>query len=151
MLFDIQPVTSKTIELLHQLIYQLAKYEKLSQECTLSVSTLSKALLCESPTVFCLIATGPDGEGLGFALYSYQFSTFKGKSVLWLEDLFITSSSRGLGVGKALMQALENIAKENDCCRMEFRVLAWNKDAIAFYNHLNAEPLEDWIPYRLEL
>jgi GNAT superfamily N-acetyltransferase len=87
---------------------------------------------------------------VGFALYFYNFSTFKGKKGLYLEDLFILPDYRGLGFGKAVFEYLIGVAKENNCGRMEWVCLDWNKPAIEFYLKKNAVPLSDWTTYRID-
>ena len=87
---------------------------------------------------------------MGFALYFYNFSTFVGKPGLYLEDLFVRPAHRGLGLGKLLLQYLANLAREEDCGRMEWFCLDWNAPSIAFYKKMGARPLDDWTVFRLD-
>jgi GNAT superfamily N-acetyltransferase len=72
-----------------------------------------------------------------------------GRKGLYLEDLFVLPSKRGLGYGKALLKHLAQIAVERNCGRMEWVCLDWNKSSIDFYKSMNANPMEDWTIYRL--
>jgi len=90
-----------------------------------------------------------DDAPVGFALYFYNFSTFLGKRGIYLEDLFVDPEFRGQGIGKALLQRLARIAKDQDCGRMEWSVLTWNQPSIDFYHRLGAVTLEDWRTFRL--
>ena len=68
---------------------------------------------------------------------------------LFLEDLYVAESARGSGLGKALLTALARIVVTNGWRRLEWNVLRWNGDAIAFYDSLGGRPLDDWLTYRL--
>jgi GNAT superfamily N-acetyltransferase len=131
-----------------ELIRALAQYEKLAHEAIATPAQLDAALFGTPPKAHALIAE-IDGEGIGFALYFFNFSTFLGKAGLYLEDLFVKPHVRGVGAGKALLAALARIAVANDCGRMEWSVLDWNTPSIAFYEALGARPMSDWTTYRL--
>ncbi len=90
-----------------------------------------------------------NGEPVGFALFFHNFSTFRGKPGIYLEDLFVMPEHRGGGVGGALFERLASIAVERGCERFEWAVLDWNADAIGFYERLGARPNADWTIYRL--
>jgi GNAT superfamily N-acetyltransferase len=130
------------------LIRALAQYEKLAHEAIATPAQLDAALFGTPPKAHALIAE-IDGEGIGFALYFFNFSTFLGKAGLYLEDLFVKPHVRGVGAGKALLAELARIAVANDCGRMEWSVLDWNTPSIEFYKALGARPMSDWTTYRL--
>lgn len=129
-------------------VRELAAYERLADAAVASAADLDKALFCEAPKAFALIAEW-EGAPCGFALYFFNFSTFVGKHGVYLEDLFVREAHRGKGVGKALLARLAWIAKENDWRRLEWSVLDWNAPSIAFYKSLGAAPMDDWTIYRL--
>ena len=89
-------------------------------------------------------------QPIGFAVYFYNYSTWLGKNGLYLEDLYVTPESRGIGAGKALLQHMANIAVDQDCGRFEWRVLDWNEPSIKFYQSIGALPQDEWIGYRLD-
>jgi GNAT superfamily N-acetyltransferase len=90
-----------------------------------------------------------DGVAQGFALFFNNFSTWKGKPGLYLEDLFVRPSARGHGLGKALLTHLAKIAVARGCARMEWAVLDWNTPAIEFYKAAGAKPMDEWTTFRL--
>lgn len=92
---------------------------------------------------------GDDMAEVGFALFFHNFSTFLGRSGLYLEDLYVSPSYRGRGLGKALLQKLAQIALERGCGRFEWWCLDWNRPSIEFYLSLGAEPMSDWTVYRM--
>ena len=84
----------------------------------------------------------------GFALFFPIYSTWHGRS-LHLEDLFVRSRFRGLGIGKALLTRVAAIAVERGCSRLQWDVLNWNQPAIDFYCRLDATMLDDWRRMRI--
>lgn len=134
--------------LILQFIRDLAVYEKLSDKVIADVGAIDRALFCEKPKAFALIAEW-NGAPCGFALYFFNFSTFVGKHGVYLEDLFVPEAHRGNGIGKALLIRLAQIAKENNCGRLEWSVLDWNAPAIRFYKSLGAVPMDEWTIFRL--
>lgn len=125
----------------------LADYEKLASEVEATEETLYQSLFVhhEAEVVFAEV----DGRKVGFALYFYNFSTFVGRKGLYLEDLFVLPEERGNGYGKALLKHLAATALEQNCGRMEWVCLDWNKPSIDFYLSIGAKPMSDWTIYRL--
>jgi len=128
------------------MIRALAEYEKLSHLMVADGSALARALFGDKPVAEALIARelSENSAPVGFALFFPTFSTFLGRTGLWLEDLFVYPAYRGQGVGRALLLRLARIARERDCGRFEWAVLDWNAPAIRFYEGLGATLLSDW-------
>lgn len=146
--FVIREGNVEDAETIFDFIYQLAEYEKLTEEVTTNPEELAKTLFSEDSHVKTIIAFFNE-KPVGFALYFYNYSTFKGKSGLYLEDLFVIPEMRGKGFGKLLLLELAKIAKDNNCARFEWSVLDWNKPAIDFYKSLGANPMDEWTVFRL--
>ena len=125
----------------------LADYEQLLDQVVADEATLTDQLFRKknAEVLFAL----EDGKEVGFALFFHNFSTFLGRSGLYLEDLFVLPEHRGKGYGKAILQKLAAIALERGCGRMEWWCLDWNQPSIGFYKSLGAEPMSDWTVYRL--
>ena len=85
-----------------------------------------------------------DGEIVGMALYFFAYYTWVGKS-LYLDDLYVKPEYRGLNIGKALLEKIIEVAKEENCMRMRWQVLDWNNTAIEFYKKMNASLSQEWI------
>src|SRR6202051_993122 len=129
------------------LIRELADYEKLAHEVEASEAMIAEALFAEHPRLFCEIAEW-NGEVAGFAVWFNNFSTFSGRSGIYLEDLFVRPAQRGKGVGRAL---LSNLAKEcvaNGWPRLQWSVLDWNTPSIEFYKSLGAQLMDEWTACR---
>ena len=144
----IRKTSREDIPLIFKLISELAEYEKLSHSVTADEALLEKNLFGENRYAYVVIAEY-EGVPAGQALYFHNFSTFKGKPGIYLEDLYVRPEYRNKGIGKALLNYLIELAKEQDCGRVEWVVLDWNESAINFYKSLGAVPMDDWIVFRL--
>ena len=133
--------------LILRFIRDLAEYEKMLELVVADEATLADQLFNKKNAE--VIFAVENGREVGFALFFHNFSTFLGRSGLYLEDLFVLPDHRGKGYGKAILKKLASIAVERGCGRMEWWCLDWNKPSIDFYLSLNAEPMEDWTVYRL--
>ncbi len=130
-------------------IRALAEYEHLADRVIATEEILAKSLFGERPAAEALLAF-VDGGAVGFALFFENFSTFRGRRGMYLEDLFVHPPHRGKGYGKALFRRLASIALERDYCRLDWAVLDWNEPAINFYRSLNAVAMDEWTVNRLE-
>ncbi len=128
-------------------IKELASYEKMLDEVIATEETLDEWLFTKKKAE--VIFAVKDGKEIGFALFFHNFSTFLGRSGIYLEDLYVLPEYRGEGYGKAILRELARIAIERGCGRLEWWCLDWNKPSIDFYVSLGAEPMEDWTVYRI--
>ncbi len=145
---SIRPARPSDRELIFALVRELADYEKLAHEVDATSADLERALFGPRPRVFCDIAEWR-GEAAGFALWFYNFSTFRGRHGIYLEDLFVRPAARGKGIGKALLSNLARRAVKEGCARLEWWVLDWNEPSIAFYKSLGAKAMDEWTVFRL--
>lgn len=129
-------------------IRDLAEYEKLLDDVIATPDDIKSALFAPHPRVFCDIAEW-EGQPAGFALWFYNFSTFRGRHGIYLEDLFVKPMFRGHGIGKALLVNLAARAVKEGCARVEWSVLDWNEPSINFYKSLGAVPMDEWTIFRL--
>lgn len=146
---NVRPAVETDLPTIIELIGALAEYEREPQAVTLDPDELRAHLFGPRPFAEVLIAEGEGGASVGFALFFHNFSTWKGKPGIWLEDLFVRPDNRGQGFGKALLAAVAAIAVTRGCARYEWSVLDWNAPSIAFYRGLGAEPLDEWTTYRV--
>jgi GNAT superfamily N-acetyltransferase len=141
--FAIRPAGPADVPVVHAMIVALAEYEGLAHLCVATPADLEAALFGPKPAAEVLIAWKNDVPA-GFALFFHNFSTFLGRSGLWLEDLFVQPAYRRKGCAQALLRALAGIARDRGCGRFEWAVLDWNAPAIDFYHSLGATVLPDW-------
>jgi GNAT superfamily N-acetyltransferase len=144
----IRPGVRADVPVIAELIRALARFEKLEHEITMTEERLAANLFGPHRYAETLIAE-EDDEPVGFALFFHNFSTFLAKPGIYLEDLFVIPERRGSGVGRRLLNELARLAVERDCGRLEWSVLDWNREAIAFYERLGAKPNSEWTIYRL--
>ncbi|GEA08706.1 GCN5 family N-acetyltransferase [Alteromonas sp. KUL42] len=145
----IRNATPDDIPQIRQFILELAIYEKAEDEVEATEQDLHKTLFEAGAIAHCVICEH-DGQAIGFAVYFFNYSTWQGRNGLYLEDLYVSPASRGLGAGKALLQYLAKTAVDNNCGRFEWSVLDWNKPAIDFYESLGAKPKSEWLGYRMD-
>ena len=139
--------TEADAPLILQFIRDLAAYEQMLDQVVADEAVLRQQLFekQQAEVIFAL----EEGKEVGFALFFHNFSTFLGRSGLYLEDLFVLPEYRGKGYGKGLLSKLASIAVERGYGRMEWWCLDWNRPSIDFYQSLGAEPMDEWTVYRL--
>ena len=130
------------------LVRELAEYEKLLHEFEATETMIGAALFGEDPRLFCEVAEW-NGEPAGFAVWFINFSTFSGRSGIYLEDLFVRPAQRGKGIGKALLSHLAKECVANGWSRLQWSVLDWNTRSIEFYKSLGAVLMEEWTICRI--
>jgi GNAT superfamily N-acetyltransferase len=130
------------------LIHALAEYENAPPGAVSVTEAHLKEALFQTRAVEVLLARVGD-EIAGYAMFFPNFSSWRGRRGLYLEDLFVRPEMRRQGIGRALLRELARIALERDCARVEWLVLDWNQPAIEFYRSLGATSLDTWTTFRL--
>ena len=131
-----------------RLIKDLATYEREPDAVQATEESIRNTLFAAHPQVFAFLAE-MDGRPVGLALWFLTYSTWTGRPSLYLEDLFVDESMRGQGVAKALFRRLAQEAKSRNCGRIDWAVLDWNVDAMAFYERLGGRQQTGWQPWRV--
>lgn len=154
MSLEIRPVRKEDVEVVCDLIHELARYERLESQCKAKPEYLYEELFGPRAVIDCVLAWEKNKETgverpVGFALYFFNFSTFLTRRGLYLEDLFVVEDARRKGYGRALIRHLAQKALEEGCGRFDWSVLDWNQPAIDFYEGLGAEVMPDWRICRL--
>lgn len=141
--FRIETAREKHVPAVIELMREFAAYENLSEFLEITEEKLFKALFGDEGFVECLIASAGDRDGgerpVGYALFFMNFSSFRGQTGVYLEDIFITEDYRKYGLGELMLRQIARIGKENGAERMDFQVLEWNRPAIDFYEKHGAE------------
>ncbi len=139
----IRPARPSDSALIFALVKELADYEKLSDEVDATEERIAAALFRETPRLFCDIAEW-DRQPAGFAVWFLNYSTFRGRHGVYVEDIFVRPQFRGRGIGKALMTRLAARCVDEGYARFEWAVLDWNAPSIAFYKSIGAEVMDQW-------
>lgn len=133
-----------------ELVKELALYERAPEEVTVTQEHFEESGFGKNPVWWAFVAEAPSptgegrGEILGFALYYIRYSTWKGQA-MYLEDILVTETARGKGIGKLLLDRLIIEAKEKGFKRIVWQVLEWNEPAINFYKKYNADFDGEWV------
>ena len=122
---------------LWELLWGLAEYERWTEYVTGTPESLGEMLFGPRPVGESLVAER-DGRLVGYAIFVPTMSSFRTRTMLWLEDLFVEESERGQGTGRTLIAALARIAIERGHSRIDWHVLDWNEPSIGFYERLGA-------------
>lgn len=137
----------KDARALAALTLELARYEKLDPPSEDALARLQKDARAGRKIRAMLAFV--EGQPVGYSVSFETYSTFQGRPVFYLEDLFVLPDHRRRGVGAKLFLDCMKRAKKRGCCRMEWQVLAWNEPALRFYEKLHAERMNDWVWHRL--
>ena len=146
--FEIRGAIAADVDAIFSLIQALAEFENLSHLVTGNSQELAKHLFGESPCAEAIVAVVA-GQIVGFGLFFQNYSTFLTKPGIYLEDLFVLPEYRRRGIAKAILMYLADLAIARDAGRLEWSVLDWNENAIAFYEKIGATVLPDWRICRL--
>lgn len=144
---QIRMAEKKDASLVLSFIKGIAAYEKMS-DCVTVTEEILEEFVFDRKAASVFLAEW-QGKPVGFALFYENFSTFVGRTGMYLEDLFVLPEARGKGIGKKLFQAVAQEAVNRGCQRMEWTCLDWNRPSIEFYLRMGAVPMSEWTNYRL--
>ena len=140
-------VTSDMKQVLN-LITELAIFEKEPNAVEITEADLIAKGFGENPEFDCFVAES-DKKVIGLALVYTRFSTWKG-TVLHLEDLIVSKSARGYGLGSALLDQVILYGNQKGVKRVCWEVIDWNTPAIEFYERKGARVMRDWNVVQLD-
>lgn len=146
MSFKIRVAQSEDLQDVLGLIQELARFEKEPKAVEITVEELQADY--HNKLFSCIVAES-EKKVVGLGLYYNRYSTWKGKTI-HLEDLIVTQQYRGKGIGKALLNVIVTEAKTAGVRRVEWCVLDWNTNAVAFYESTGATILKDWYLVQLD-
>ncbi|XP_068128072.1 thialysine N-epsilon-acetyltransferase-like [Hyperolius riggenbachi] len=156
--YRVRPAEAADCEEIIRMVMELSRFENLEDQVALTAEGLRRDGFEETSPLFQCLVVEPEDEQkrlagprlVGYALYYYIYSTFKGRS-LYLEDLYIMPEYRGEGLGSKLFSAVAETALSLGCARLQLSVLEWNQPAISFYQSrggINLSAEEGWLIYR---
>jgi GNAT superfamily N-acetyltransferase len=137
------------LQLILDFIRQKSEFDGSLSGWEATADKLQQTLFCESPFVRVLLAEVA-GKAVGFAMFYASYSSLLAQPCLWLDDLFVEAPMRGMGVGSALLKRLAQVARSNNCGRIEWTVNVGNAPGIAFYQKQGARILEGIRVCRIE-
>lgn len=135
----------------YETVYTLTR-ELMAHHNALDIFTTTKERFREliecgmlhSYTLYC------DSKAVGIMNFFFKLTTFTGRKILYIEDLYAREEYRGKGFGKMLLLKAREIAIENDCEQIELKCASWNKNAADFYTAANMKKENEWITFTLD-
>lgn len=147
---NIRKAVKEDCAVMLELVRELALYEKAPEEVTVDPAHFEESGFGENPVWWAFVAENAEKQVVAFALYYIRYSTWKGQ-VMYLEDILVTASMRGQGIGHLLVDRLIAEAKEKGFKRIVWQVLEWNEPAINFYKKYNAKFDPEWVNVILDI
>ena len=145
----LEPATAADIPVILDLIREMAVYERLEHRLHVTDTLLREHVFGERPCAEVLLGFD-DGVAVAYAMFLPKYSSFLGRPLLFLEDIYIRTQARGKGFGRAIMAHLARLTIERGWAYMTWKVLDWNEPAIEFYRKLGALRLEGESDYSLQ-
>ncbi|MEE8533880.1 MAG: GNAT family N-acetyltransferase [Alphaproteobacteria bacterium] len=143
----IRSATVDDAEAIARLIAEHADYENAREQCHTTAADIRRDGFGARPVFEVLIAE-QGGKPVGIAMYFEAFSSWEGRTILFLEDLYVSPQARRLGLGRRLMARIAAIALTRGCPRLDWLVTDGNP-ASDFYRRLDAGHMDDQLLYRL--
>ena len=138
--------TLEDIPAIFELVKELAVFERALNQVTNNVEKMTRDY---NEKLFDFFVAESDSKIIGLSLYYFRYSTWKGKR-LYMEDIIVTESMRGNGIGKILFDATVGAAKQTGCTGMLWQVLDWNTSAVGFYRKYGTNFDNEWINCSLD-
>lgn len=145
----IAPAGIADVPVIHEMIGALADHLGLAHELVATEGDLHDALFGPRPRAEVVLAYMGDAPA-GFALFYNNYSTFRGRCGIHLEDLYVLPVWRGKRIGRRLLAHIARLTLERGCGRLEWWVLATDERASRFYEQLGATAKDEWTVYRLK-
>ena len=140
----IRPAVEADVPELVAMIRELADFENLSDQVSITEDDLAACSSGPRPWRTTGSWRRPTAALVGHALWYRTFSTFLGRTGIWLEDLYVRPEHRRHGYAGQLLTKLRQETEG----RVEWDVLEWNAPAMDFYQRLGARPMAGWTRYR---
>ncbi|MGD8681621.1 MAG: GNAT family N-acetyltransferase, partial [Lysobacterales bacterium] len=131
----VREATEADVPLIHAMLLELAKATKSVDDILSTPEDLAREGFGTSPAFDALIAE-MSGQPVGLALYFQEFSSWRGRRGIYLQDLFVSPEQRGEGIGRILIQELAVRAVEEGATYLRLAVDSNNGGAAAFYRKL---------------
>ncbi len=146
--FTLRIATIEDTELILDFIKELAEYEHMSDLVVATLELLEDTIFVQKKAE--VIIAEYKNRPVGFALFFHNYSTFLGRSGIYLEDLYVKEEMRGMGFGTHILSYLAELAIQRGCGRLEWACLNWNEPSIQFYKQMGGVPMNEWTVYRLQ-
>jgi GNAT superfamily N-acetyltransferase len=147
--FSVRAASPDDTELILQMIREMAAAEQRQTSVTISHAALDRYVFADRPIADVFLGYW-EGEPVAYLMLQNRFSSYRGAPILYVEDVFVRSRSRGQGLGKLMMQFAANLAVKRGCGAMHWSVGDWNTPALAFYDRLGTTRENGRVHYELQ-
>ncbi|MGN0954951.1 GNAT family N-acetyltransferase [Dialister sp.] len=130
-----------------EMLHVLASYEHLEKQLAITEEIINDWFFRRQ--VLTALLEEKDGQVIGMATYYETYSTFRGRTGLYLEDLIVRPEMRGRGCGRKLLMHYLALAEKQGCYEASWNCLAWNQASRSFYKSIGAEEEKEWIRYHI--
>jgi GNAT superfamily N-acetyltransferase len=97
-----------------------------------------------------LLGASHEGRLVGYACLYWHFSSLEAVESVLMSDLYVVEEARGKGVGRALIEATAEVARERGAAFVEWSTAPDNNTAQRLYDSTGAERSE-WLSYELRV
>jgi GNAT superfamily N-acetyltransferase len=146
---EIAPITSEEFE---ELVPLIAAYQRFYKVATIDDErnrSFFRRFLAPSEDGL-LLGARREGQLLGYACLYWHFSSLEATECVLMNDLFVAESARGQGVGRALIDASAEVARERSVPFVEWSTAPDNHTAQRLYDSTGADRSE-WFSYELRV
>ncbi|EXI62191.1 diamine acetyltransferase [Mannheimia granulomatis] len=151
MAFTIRKMVEQDTNQVFPLMQKLAVFEHYIDSFAITPEVVIESGFRKSPPDFyCLVAENKS-KIVGMLVYYFLPYTAQNRPAIYMKELYVDETARNQKIGEALMQALKNEAKANNCSTIKWTVAPWNEAGIRFYHRLGAKENNDWLNYELQV
>ena len=127
----------RDLESLTKLCQLHANFEKSAYNPKGKIERLYKHIFSDNPSLYCLVVE-KDNNLIGYATFMKQFSTWDADYYVYMDCLFLTEESRGLGIGENLIERIKEESSKLGCALIQWQTPDFNKRAMKFYKRIGA-------------
>lgn len=146
---EIAPIAVEEFEQLLPLIAAYQRFYEVAEIDEARNRTFFRRFLAPSEDGL-LLGARREGRLVGYACLYWHFSSLEAVESVLMNDLFVTAEARGEGVGRALIEATAEVARERGVPFVEWSTAPDNHTAQRLYDSTGAERSE-WFSYELRV
>ena len=140
--YTIRKAIVEDLDVLLDLCEKHAAYEQNPFSKNGKIKKLNRLLFTNEPKLHCLMVVDYQGEGIGYATFAKQISTWEANEYVYLDCIFLIDDARGFGIGEKIMEEVAKMSRALGCKLIQWQTPDFNKRAIKFYKRIGASSKE---------